>query len=86
MMRMHSVFAVLTVLATFSVIVVLRDAGVTRRGGGVGPEEQVVNEREGDKETREEQKRVVSRIETCMSPCYKRVHILRGTRLPISCL
>jgi len=66
MMRMHSVFAVLTVLATFSVIVVLRDAGVTRRGGGVGLEEQVVNEREGDNETREEEKRVVSQIETCL--------------------
>jgi len=66
MMRMHSVFAVLTILATFSVIVVLRDAGVTRRGGGVGLEEQVVNERKGDNETREEEKRVVSRIETCL--------------------
>lgn len=63
---MHSVFAVLTVLATFSVIVVLRHAGVIRGGGGVGLEEQVVNEREGDKETREEEKRVVSRIETCL--------------------
>ena len=127
MMKVHSVFVVLTALATCSVIVVLRHTGVmtvvsivhsgqhqlasqlcgaTRqssaqrcseglqlnheyakgegkersepervmrdggrlirgRGGG-GIEEQVANEREGDKESREEEERVVSRIETCL--------------------
>ena len=130
MMKVHSVFVVLTALATCSVIVVLRHTGVmtvvsivhsgqhqlasqlcgaTRqssaqrcseglqlnheyaklkgegkersepervmrdggrlirgRGGGGGIEEQVANEREGDKESREEEERVVSRIETCL--------------------